>query len=286
MQMWFSIQELIGLKSLPSTDRGITKKSLRENWDKQQRLGVKGVTFEYHINSLPLEVQAELAVKLNREAIERGELPPPIKKELNYLPELIWQPFDKANDKQRQDAKARLAVVVAVAELVANGVKLMDAIRLVAERNGESSGSVKRWYYKVWSFERSDWLPLLLDKHGKNRKAAEAEFSDAAWEAFKSDYFRPERPQFGSCYERLKRAAVAQGWVIPSPSSVKRKIEREIPRVQRIYLREGENALSKYYPAMRRTVKDLEALEWVNGDGYQHNVFVEWHNGEVVRPKT
>lgn len=74
--------------------------------------------------------------------------------------------------------------------------------------------------------------------------------------------------------------------MIPSPSSVKRKIEREIPKVQRIYLREGERALSEFYPAMRRSVESLEALEWINGDGYQHNVFVEWFNGEVVRPKT
>ena len=27
-------------------------------------------------------------------------------------------------------------------------------------------------------------------------------------------------------------------------------------------------------------------MEWLNGDGYQHNVFVRFPNGKVGRPKT
>lgn len=27
-------------------------------------------------------------------------------------------------------------------------------------------------------------------------------------------------------------------------------------------------------------------MQWINGDGYQHNVFVKWFNGEILRPKT
>ncbi|PIE36486.1 MAG: DDE endonuclease, partial [Gammaproteobacteria bacterium] len=68
--------------------------------------------------------------------------------------------------------------------------------------------------------------------------------------------------------------------------SVKRKIAREIPKAQQILLRDGEHALSQLYPSLQRSVAELEAMEWVNGDGYQHNVFVRWHNGDIVRPKT
>ena len=39
METWFSIQELLGLQSLPSSDRGIMKKADRENWEKRQRDG-------------------------------------------------------------------------------------------------------------------------------------------------------------------------------------------------------------------------------------------------------
>ncbi|MGR6980843.1 transposase domain-containing protein [Testudinibacter sp. P27/CKL/0425] len=289
MKEWFSSKELAGIADLPKQATNITRKAVKENWEKRQVQGIKGVSFEYRFKSLPKSVQVELLISYNLKMASEtpvSKYSPRKTKELNYLPEVIWSPFDKATDKQRKEAQRKLAIVSMAADLIANGHKLMDAITLAAKSNDEAVGSVKRWYYNVKGFEKSDWLPRLLSNHGANRKAAEAEFTPEAWEAFKSDYFRPERPQFGSCYERLKRAASEQGWSVPSVSSVKRKIEREIPRLQRICLREGDAAVSKYFPAMRRTVESLEAMEWINGDGYQHNVFVQWHNGEVVRPKT
>lgn len=90
---------------------------------------------------------------------------------------------------------------------------LMEALAFVAQQRNEPIGSLKRWYYQVRSFERSDWLPLLLSKKNNKRGPAEAEFTPVAWESFKEDYFRNERPQFESCYERLKRSAKEQGWV-------------------------------------------------------------------------
>ena len=208
------------------------------------------------------------------------------RKELNYLPEVIWKPFDKATEKQKEDAKAKLIPLHKLDDLVRHNVALMMALDMVALEFEVAKGSLKRWYYKVRSFERSDWLPLLLDKHNNKKAGKEAEFTPEAWEAFKADYFRNERPQFGSCYERLKRAARENGWTIPSASGVKRKIEREVPKLVQVQLREGDHAVMQYYPSMRRTVAEIEALEWINGDGYQHNVFVRWHNGEIVRPKT
>lgn len=59
---WFSITELLekNLDLLPKTDKGISKKADRENWDKRQREGVKGKTFEYHYSSFSEEVQKAL----------------------------------------------------------------------------------------------------------------------------------------------------------------------------------------------------------------------------------
>lgn len=283
METWFSIQELLGLQSLPSSDRGIMKKADRENWEKRQRDGIKGRTYEYAFTSLPQETQAELLLK--QSAVEIPDVSETTK-ELNYLPEVIWKPFDKATEKQKEDAKAKLIPLHKLDDLVRHNVALMMALDMVALEFEVAKGSLKRWYYKVRSFERSDWLPLLLDKHNNKKAGKEAEFTPEAWEAFKADYFRNERPQFGSCYERLKRAARENGWSIPSASGVKRKIEREVPKLVQVQLREGDHAVMQYYPSMRRTVAEIEALEWINGDGYQHNVFVRWHNGEIVRPKT
>ncbi|MDG4949174.1 transcriptional regulator [Actinobacillus equuli subsp. haemolyticus] len=59
---WFSVSELLSekLEDLPKTDKGISKKADREQWEKRQRAGVKGKTFEYHYSSLPESVQLAL----------------------------------------------------------------------------------------------------------------------------------------------------------------------------------------------------------------------------------
>ena len=98
METWFSIQELLGLQSLPSSDRGIMKKADRENWEKRQRDGIKGRTYEYAFTSLPQETQAELLLK--QRAVEIPDVSETTK-ELNYLPEVIWKPFDKAKMRKQ-----------------------------------------------------------------------------------------------------------------------------------------------------------------------------------------
>lgn len=281
MKEWFNSKELAGVGGLPNSPSNVTRKAKSLSWEFRKVEGVKGVSYEFSFNSLPKEVQAELLLKQSQ-AVEI----PKAKKELNYLPEVIWKPYEKATDKQKEEAKAKLAPLHKLDDLVKNNVALMMALDAVSTEYEIAKGSLKRWYYKVRSFERPDWLPLLLDKHSNKKAGKEADFTEEAWEVFKADYFRPECPQFGSCYERLKRAARENGWSIPSASSIKRKIAREVPKLVQVQLREGDHAVMQYYPSMRRTVAEIEALEWINGDGYQHNVFVRWHNGEIVRPKT
>ena len=281
MKEWFNSKELAGVGGLPNSPSNVTRKARSLSWEFRKVEGVKGVSYEFFFNSLPEEVQAELLLKQSQ-AVEI----PKAKKELNYLPEVIWKPYEKATDKQKEEAKAKLAPLQKLDDLVRNNVALMMALDAVSTEYEIAKGTLKRWYYKVRSFERPDWLPLLLDKHSNKKAGKEADFTEEAWEAFKADYFRPECPQFGSVYERLKRAARENGWSIPSASSIKRKIAREVPKLVQVQLREGDHAVMQYYPSMRRTVVEIEALEWINGDGYQHNVFVRWHNGEIVRPKT
>ena len=63
---WFSVSELLSenLKDLPSTDKGISKKADREGWQKRQRTGVRGKTFEYYVGDMPPSVQAALGVEV------------------------------------------------------------------------------------------------------------------------------------------------------------------------------------------------------------------------------
>lgn len=287
----FSAQELADLEldSLPKTKKAILDKAKRENWTSKPRQG-KGGGYEYSLNSLPQETQAELILKNSEksavEISERSEATAPQRKELNYLPEVFWRAYDRVTQKRKDKAESRFKAVCAVTELIANGMEVRPALAKTAERFGESPKSVERWYYRTKPFDRSDWLAVLVGKNGGQREERFAEFNEAAWEFFKADYLRPERPQFNACYRRLADAARENGWDIPSVEAVKRKLERDVPKIQQIYWRKGEYAVSQLYPSQKRTVADLEAMEWINGDGYQHNVFVRWHNGEIVRPKT
>lgn len=291
LKSFYSANELsqLGLKSLPTSHRRILDKAKRENWNSRKRDG-KGGGVEFAVKSMPEDVQAEIVVKLGKSAVKN--LPVLAEESAPVDAQLLWATYEQGTAKQQQKAQMKLGIMFAVAELVNSGVKILDALALVCHKHNQDGekavtvSAIKSWWYQVKDADRSLWLPLLMDSYGAHSESREAAFTPEAWAFFRADYFRNERPQFGSCYERLKRAASANGWVIPSPSSVKRKILREIPKTHQTYLRNGEYALSRMYPSLIRTVAGIEAMEWVNGDGYKHNVWVRWHNGHIIRPKT
>lgn len=292
----YSIAELLELKLLslkPKTHKGILDLSRRLGWKYQNR-NCRGGGVEFAVKSMPEDVQAEIVVKLGKSAVKN--LPVLAEESAPVDAQLLWAKYEQGTTKAQNEAKAKLGTLFAVAALVDTGVSVLNAFELVCSKHnrecavkGEmplSVGSIKRWWYCVKDADKSLWLPLLMSERGNNGKSREAAFTEEAWAFFKADYFRNERPQLGSCYERLKRAAKANNWVIPSLSSVKRKIARDVPKTHQIYLREGEYALSRLYPSLIRSVASIQAMEWVNGDGYKHNVFVQWHNGHIIRPKT
>lgn len=287
----YSAKELVGLSlaTLPNSVQGILYQAKKNCWATQKRVG-KGGGVEYAVKSMPEDVQAEIVVKLGKSAVKN--LPVLAEESAPVDAQLLWATYEQGTAKQQQKAQMKLGIMFAVAELVNGGVKILDALALVCHKHNQDGekpvtvSALKSWWYQVKDADRSLWLPLLMDSYGAHSESREAAFTHEAWAFFRADYFRNERPQFGSCYERLKRAASANGWVIPSPSSVKRKILREIPKTHQTYLRDGTYALSRMYPSLIRTVAGIEAMEWVNGDGYKHNVWVRWHNGHIIRPKT
>lgn len=291
LKSYYSAQELVelNLEILPKTKKAILTMAKREGWKSQDRQG-KGGGFEFAVKSMPEDVQAEIVVKLGKSAVKN--LPVLAEESAPVDAQLLWATYEQGTTKQQQKAQMKLGIMFAVAELVNGGVKILDALALVCHKHNQDGektvtvSAIKSWWYQIKDADRSLWLPLLMDSYGAHSESREATFTPEAWAFFRADYFRNERPQFGSCYERLKRAASANGWVIPSPSSVKRKILREIPKTHQTYLRDGTYALSRMYPSLIRTVAGIEAMEWVNGDGYKHNVWVRWHNGHIIRPKT
>jgi phage repressor protein C with HTH and peptisase S24 domain len=58
---WFTAEYLKGLPGLPKAASSISRRATKEGWEKRQKSGVKGVTYEYHMSSLPDETRKALA---------------------------------------------------------------------------------------------------------------------------------------------------------------------------------------------------------------------------------
>ncbi len=290
--MYLSAKELAGFIGLPSTVQNINAKAKRENWLAKERQSVGGGK-EYHISALPINTQTAIYKKLGKVKVGEQLLDLPKPKEVGtYCREALWANWSKTTEKAKQEASQRLNAVKAVFALVQNGTKKMEAYRAVSEQFNLSLAGIRRHCASVRGIDESDWAPALLPKQylatsePEYKERRRAYITPEAWNYFKGDYLRLEKPALKVSYARTKDAAKEHGWVIPSVASLSRRLEQEVPHQQRVLMREGEHALHQLYPPQQRTVEDLHALEWINGDGYQHNVFVRWFNGEIIRPKT
>lgn len=283
---FYSAANLAGLPGIPGTERGINKMAERGEMDRRKKL--KGKGWEYSFTSLPIETQAAL---LKREVPSTQTIKTPeIGAEFTYDAEGLWTHFDKKTQKQKDRANDRLKAILSALALIEHGTPKTQAWAAVAAANNTNKSTLYGWYNGrngtpgVRHYARADWLAALVP--GFTGRLTAASFSEEAWEVFKADYLREEQPGAAACYERLKRTAKAHGWTIPCLRTVERRISKEIPRTMLVLMREGESALVKMFPAQQRSVRDIHALQWINGDGYQHNVFVKWPDGTIARPKT
>ncbi|WP_354624870.1 transposase domain-containing protein [Psychromonas sp. MME2] len=287
MKYWFSATELCEVPNLPSTVQNINAKANKEQWQSRPRSG-QGGGKEFHIDSLPTETRAHLMLQASQIEVNGTvfDLPKKDSSELSYCPEALWYSYEKATSKHKEKAQHKFTIACAVADLRSQNIPIKNALEMVAEKFESSVGTVRRTFYTVDGYERCDWITLFVPKYKARKAALDAEFTPEAWEFLKADYLRLEQPCLTTSIERTIIAGEDKGWVVPSESSIIRKIKREITKDEIVLLREGEHALMSLYPSQRRTVLNMHAMEHINGDGYQHNVFVRWHNGEIVRPKT
>ncbi len=286
MKEWYSAGELAGLPCLPSTDRRVRSAAQRERWQARKREQGKGL--EYHLASLPPAAQAAL---LKRHAASQPAAAAPRAPAAPSVDVESWgNVFARKPETQKQAARDRALILDQVVRLADAGQRFTDALDIVARANGLKPATLRNWWYGkngkpgCKDYHRQYWAYILASAHvGRTHKA---DCSPAAWEFFKADYLRLERPAAEACYERLKAAATAHNWTVPSVRTLLRRLKKEVPPAVIVLAREGELAMQKLYPAQQRSVRALKALEWINGDGYQHNVFVRWPDGSIARPKT
>ena len=289
MKDWFSVSEVMDSPGSPSTDEGVRKKAKNEQWQSRPRSG-KGGGKEFHIDSLPQATRIHLlleASKVQAEGViyDLPETSQPIEKELSYCPQVLDDRLKHAKTNARKKAEARFTIACAVADLRAEKHPIKVCFEMVAKKHEVSYTFASRAYYATKGYERAHWVAVLLPKHKGSNEKLMVEFTPDAWEFIQADYLRKEQPALTSCIERAHIAGEDKGWIIPAETTIRRRI-KGIPKEEVVLKREGEHALMSLYPAQQRTVLDMHALEHINGDGYQHNVFVRWHNDEVLRPKT
>src|SRR5690606_32748815 len=121
------------------------------------------------------------------------------------------------------------------------------AAALTAAQFDTSSATIFNWRKAIAGLERADRLPALAP--GYRPTAAFAECHPRAWEAFTSDYLRPEAPRLSASYRRTRKLASKNGWLpFPSERSLRRRLEAEVPAAVQTLAREGRDKAKTLYP--------------------------------------
>lgn len=266
--------------ALGVSERAVRIRANTERWPYTTRPCRGGHKRLFIFSSLPKNIQISLVAKEQAESAPQA----PVPASPDELSEILHDAFDSRPATVKAEASSRLAAVRAYFSLVENGVRKTEARELTAKQFALSPVTLYRYIRDVTPLPESDWLPALAP--GYAGRTATSELPAEAWDLFKADYLRLDAPNLSSCYQRIKKIASARGWAIPSERTFARAIEREIPESVLVFCRQGEKALLRLYPAQERDKGSLSAMEWINGDGYYHNVFVMLPDGTVGRPKT
>lgn len=263
MKIWWTESELAGLPGLPTTRRGVGKVARKQGWQSRGRAG-RGGGREYHVASLPPTARHHLAPQL-----AAGIAPPPA---------LL---VDESTHSSVAEDRLRILTMVDI--LMQHGASKTDAVATVATKEALARATIYRWFERVINVARDEWLAALEPAYNPHRRRADCD--DEAWDFFKADYLRLEQPSATACYRRLKSIAAVRAWAIPScAQTLLRRVEAELSREAILLARKGVRALARTSPAQLRDHSVFAALEAVNADGHQLDVFVKWPNGLIGRP--
>lgn len=320
---WVLSSELLGLKGMPQTLRGITKKAATEKWVKRRRQGVKGNVFEYAISNFSAEIQAAIQAKQLENLLhntpthpEKILIPAKVNKksqQLGLIP--IEQGLQHLDDKQRATADARLALVSYVLSLYAAKelkLGLKEAVQYVVEqiqmgqlpddkmhfvaianartgkkRQGLSFPTLYRWvrtYRAVKGTGEDLRIGRILALANKRTRQPE-NLSDKVWLGdFLKHYQSPNKPTIVSAMKKMAVEYAQWGKEMPSYDMVQIAVKRLPAYVKNRGRVTGSEYKAKYLTHLRRDWLSLSPNDvWV-GDGHSFKALVRsYQNGQ---PKT
>lgn len=191
-----------------------------------------------------------------------------------------WDAFYRLHEAAQNEGRRRLNILADAYNRAAGATSTTTAWRAVASAHGLSLATLYRWRSRVRSVPRAHWLPYLATIQGGGRRT---DIPDEAWSLWLSDYLRLEAPSAKACYRRLKRAADAEGWDLPSLKTFMRRLD-DVSKPAQVLAREGADALDRLYPAQERDRSGMYAMQAVNADGHMFDVRIEWDDGTISRP--
>lgn len=302
--MWLTLPDIVDarLPDLPRSVKGLRSLVRRERWHraewqypanpdgKWRRRSGNGGGIEYHVSILPERAQGalrraqaapEAAVAMASHAAEKRDSEPD-----DGGADALWRRFECLSPPRQDEARRRLAIIDEIESLRAAGESQTDAVKLTGARHGVGRATIWAWMQAVRGLPAESRLPALADRRTERRDADDDACSPAAWDVFKADYLRPERPSMATCYRRLQRIAEHEGWSVPSQRTLARRLNSECSAASIVLARDGVRALQRLYPAQRRDRSDLAAMQLLNADGRRHDIWVQWPDGEIGRPVT
>ena len=277
---WFRPAEILaaGSPTLPSDPSAFNRLVLEAGWRadrarSRQVEGGQGGGWEYHITLLPPDAQSRL--------LEAALVGVPDTAG-DARSKLLWQAYEGLSQKAKDEAASRLQAVNRIDEL-AKSMGRRAAAAAVETETGVPFSTLYRWLKTAATVSRADRLAALAPQ--RKGRTATVECDPRAWDYLLADYLRPEQPCFEECFSRLSDAARENDWSpIPSAKTLKRRIERDVPRSVQVLARKGRHAAAQIFPHQTRDRSIFHAMEAVNADGHRFDVFVRWPDGTVGRP--
>ena len=278
-KLWWSADELFEAR-LP--DLSITKRRIGErakDWRRvpnavRRREG-RGGGWEYHWSVLPLAAQQALLASTFE-----------VRKKVEVDRDAVWADFEGLTSVAKAKAAHRLVLIDEVETLNAAGLNKTVATHEVGRIHGTSARTIFNWFTMIEGVATEDRLAFLVPRQQLAERSARVVIDPEFFALVKSDFLRLEKPSFTACYERATRVAKKEKLGVSPIHQVRRHYKKMISKPTEIYLREGREALHRFYPHQTRDKTAMSALECVQGDFHKFDLWVQWP-GEVhpVRPQ-
>ena len=290
-------------KALGASHRRLAKRAAREGWPWREQ-GVRGGRRRlYRVSALPADIRESLGfagapegeAAASPEALNAPstatETPLTTASTCDKMSQSVppdraralLERYESLPESRRAAARAKLAALDAA---IAVSKRERIPLRAACERaEGYSAATLTAAWRAARGLPAQLRAAALADRRWSGRGRPLAKVDPDAWEAFKADYLRAERPGAAACHRRLARLASAKGWTIPkSPKALLRRLEAEVPPGAIVLARQGPEASKGRVPPQIRDREALASMQVICCDGHAWDVRVQWPDGSVGRP--